>query len=147
MSVEAALLLPVALTLIALLVQPVCVLYTRSVMSATAGELARLMATTRGTEEDVRSYALRRLAAVPDLSIFHVGGSEGWEVTCEGPDEEGVVRVSIAGHVRPLPLMGAIVYALGPQRDGNVRLAVEVSQRARASWIGGNYEDWIKVWG
>ena len=53
MSVEAAVLLPVLLTLVALLAQPVCVLYTRSVMASAAGELVRLVATTRGSQEDV----------------------------------------------------------------------------------------------
>ena len=63
-SVEAALLVPVVLTLVALLVQPACVLYTRAVMASTAAELTRLAATSRGGEGDVRAYALRRLAAV-----------------------------------------------------------------------------------
>ena len=85
MSVEAALLLPVVLTLLALLVQPVCVLYTRTLMASTAGELARLAATSRGSEDDLRSFALRRLAAVPDLAIFHEGGTRGWEVEVAGP--------------------------------------------------------------
>ena len=40
-SVEAALLVPVVLTLVALLVQPACVLYTRAVMASTAAELTR----------------------------------------------------------------------------------------------------------
>ena len=57
-SVEAALLVPVVLTLVALLVQPACVLYTRAVMASTAAELTRLAATSRGDEGDVRSYAL-----------------------------------------------------------------------------------------
>ena len=69
MSVETALLLPVALTLVALLVQPACVLYTRAVMAATAGELVRLAVTSRGSDEDLRSFALRRLSAVPDLEM------------------------------------------------------------------------------
>ena len=36
MSVEAALLVPVLLTVVALLAQPACVLYTRAVMAAKA---------------------------------------------------------------------------------------------------------------
>ena len=63
MSVEAAVLIPAALTLIALLVQPACVLYTRSVMAATAGDLARLVVTSQDGEEELRDYALRRLRA------------------------------------------------------------------------------------
>ncbi len=150
-SVEAALLLPTVLTLVALLVQPACVLYTRSVMSATAGEVARLAATSRGSEEDVRSYALRRLAAVPDLSIFHERGGEtwddSWEIDVEGPDEQGCVTVVIEGSVRPLPLFGALVAVLGTTEDGTVTLSVEMTQSVRAGWIGGSYEDWIGIWG
>ena len=106
-SVEAAVLLPVVLTLLAFLAQPACVLYTRTVMAATAGELARLAVTFRGGEGEARDYALRRLGAVPDLSIFHEGGASDWEVTLDGPDEEGRVEVTLEGDVRPLPLFGA----------------------------------------
>ena len=73
-TVEAALLIPVTLTVVALLVQPACVLYTRSVMSATAHELARVVSTSRGSADEVRAYALRRLAAVPEAPLFHEGG-------------------------------------------------------------------------
>ncbi|MBM6675721.1 pilus assembly protein [Olsenella uli] len=147
MSVEAALLLPVALTLVALLAQPACVLYTRTVMAATAGELARLAATSRGTEGDLRSFALRRLAAVPDLSIFHEGGPADWEIEVTGPDDGGRVTVALEGRVRPLPLFGALVSALGTAVDGTVVVRVETSGDMRADWIGGGYEDWIGMWG
>lgn len=147
MSVEAAVLLPVALTLVALLVQPVCVLYTRSMMASTAGELARLAATTRGDEEDLRDFALRRLEAVPEVSIFHTGGADAWDVEVDGPDEEGVVTVALAGRVRPLPLLGVLATALGEVEGDEVVLRVETSASVRASWIGGGYEDWIGIWG
>ena len=147
MSVEAAVLIPAALTLIALLVQPACVLYTRSVMATTAGDLARLVVTSRGGEEELRDYALRRLAAVPDVPIFHVGGSAAWRVFCAGPDDTGRVTVSLEGRVRPLPLFGAIVLALGTAEGGDVVIRVERSEDLRAEWIGGSYEDWLDMWG
>lgn len=147
MSVEAALLLPCALTALALLMQPACVLYTRAVMAATAGELARVVATQRGGEDDLRSYALRRLAAVPDLAVFCEGGPDSWEVEAEGPDEDGTVRVLVATRVRPLPLLGVLTSALGEAGDGLVRLVVEVEQDVRADWLGGEYEDWVGIWG
>lgn len=75
-SVEAALLLPTILLLLALLMQPACLLYTRCVMEGAAVEVARLAATAR-EGLDVRPFALRRLAAVPEVSVFHVGGSRG----------------------------------------------------------------------
>ena len=78
-TVEAAMLVPVVLTLVALLVQPACALYTRSVMAATAAEVARLVSTARGSDEDVRDYALRRLAAVPTSRFFTRGDRRhGW---------------------------------------------------------------------
>ena len=147
MSVEAALLLPVALALIALLVQPACVLYTRSVMAATAGELARLSLTLRGGEEELREFALRRLRAVPDLSIFHEGGERGWEIVCTGPDEQGAVSVSIEGRVRPLPLLGSLVAALGTAEGSSVVVRAEATCDMRTSWVGGSYEDWVGIWG
>lgn len=146
MSVEAALLLPVVLTLLALLVQPVCVLYTRTLMASTAGELARLAATSRGSEDDLRSFALRRLAAVPDLAIFHEGGTRGWEVEVAGPDDAGEVTVTLAGSVRPLPLLGVLVSALGTTREGTVTLVVETTGDLRADWIGGDYDEWVDMW-
>ena len=141
MSVEAALLLPVALTLIALLAQPACVLYTR------AGDLARLAVTSRYAEEELRAFALRRLGAVPNLSIFHEGGEAGWAVEVRGPDEGGRVEVALEGRVRPLPLFGALVSVLGTSRDGSVFVRVETSGELRADWIGGDYGDWVEMWG
>ena len=146
-TVEAALLVPVVLTLVALLVQPACALYTRSVMAATAAEVARLVATARGTDEDVRDYALRRLAAVPDVSVFHEGGSDAWEIETEGPGEDGLVTVRVEGKVRPLPLLGVIVSALGPSEDGCVTLSVEATLESRSEWVEGSYEEWIEIWG
>lgn len=146
-TVEAAMLVPVVLTLVALLVQPACALYTRSVMAATAAEVARLVSTARGSDEDVRDYALRRLAAVPDLSVFHEGGPEAWVVEAEGPGDDGRVMVSVEGRVRPLPLLGALVAALGPSEDGCVTLRAEASLKSRSEWVRGSYEEWIGIWG
>ncbi|MGQ5425652.1 TadE/TadG family type IV pilus assembly protein [Thermophilibacter sp. ZX-H3] len=146
-TVEAALLIPVTLTIVALLVQPACVLYTRSVMSATAHELARVVSTSRGSADEVRAYALRRLAAVPEALLFHEGGTDAWEVVTEGPDDAGRVSVSVEGRVRPLPLLGAIVSALGTAEGDAVVVRVEASCDLRASWIGGSYDEWVVMWG
>lgn len=146
MSVEAAVLIPVALTLLALLVQPACVLYTRAVMDATAGELVRLAVTSRGSDDDLRAFALRRLAAVPEVPCFHVGGAQAWVVSVEGPDDEGRVTAVVEGRVRPLPLVGVVAHALGRSDGQNVVVRAEVTLAARAEWIGGSYEDWVGVW-
>ncbi len=147
MSVEAALLVPVVMAVVALLVQPACVLYTRAVMAATAGEVARLAVTSRGGEGELRSYALRRLAAVPDVPAFHEGGPSAWEIEVTGPGDDGIVSVSISGRVRPLPLLGAFVSMLGADDGGSVELRVETTGALRAGWIGGEYGDWIEMWG
>lgn len=147
MSVEAALLLPVVLTLLALLVQPACVLYARSVMASTAGELVRLSVTSREAGEGLRAFALRRLAAVPDLSVFHEGGPSSWAVEVTGPDERGEVTATVSGRVRPLPLLGALVSPLGTWEGDSLVVRVEASGDMRADWIEGGYDAWVGIWG
>ncbi len=146
-TVEAALLLPTVLILVALLVQPACVLYTKSVMASAASEATRLVATARGSDDEVRAYVLRRLAAVPDLRIFYEGGADAWEIRTQGPDDAGRVTVEVEGRVSPLPLLGAIVSALGEADGGGIIMSVEVARDVRADWIGGGYGDWIGIWG
>ena len=108
-------LIPAFLLLLLLMLQPVCLLYTRSVMESTAAETARLLATGDADgDEAYRSFALRRLAAIPDLSIFHAGGPLAWDIELtRAPAAEGEVEVVIAGAVCPLPILGAL-----PQRWG-----------------------------
>lgn len=147
MSVEAALLLPTALVLVALLVQPACLLYTRSVMASAAAELVRVATTARCSDEELRGYALRRLASVPDVAMFHEGGPESWEVEVEGPDPVGRVLVRIEGRVRPLPLLGVLASSLGEVSGDDVIVRVEASGDVRADWVGGEYGEWIGIWG
>ena len=145
-TVEAAVLLPTLMLLMALLMQPACLLYTRAIMRAAAGECARVLATAYGeyAEADCRAFALRRLAAVPELSIFHVGGREDWDFTFARG--EGLVTVRIAGHLRPLPLLGVTAELLGSRDAAGTRLDVEVSERVRADWVEGDYESWVQIW-
>lgn len=145
-SVEAALLLPTILLLLALLMQPACLLYTRSVMEGAASETARLCATAR-EGLDVRPFAVRRLAAVPEVSVFHVGGQDDWEVKAEGPDERGRVTVRIAGHVRPLPLFGGICELLGESDERGIVLRACVTSSSRPDWLEGSYGSWVGIWG
>lgn len=79
-TVEAAFLLPTFLTLILLALQPVCLLYTRAVMESAAAETARLMITTTAEDDDLKEFTRRRLAAVPNVSIFHAGGPLSWDI-------------------------------------------------------------------
>ena len=53
----------------------------------------------------------------------------------------------LEGGVRPLPLTGALVAALGTSHDGMVDLRVETTGSLRADWIEGGYGDWVEMWG
>ena len=145
-TVEAAVLLPSVMLVFALLLQPVCLSYTRAVMRGAAGECARAVATAYGSDTaSCRSYALRRLAAVPEVPLFHVGGQGDWDIRIERTDKR--VSVQIRGHARPLPLLGALT-ALASMRDGQgVVLSVSVDERVRPDWLGGDYDAWQTVWG
>ncbi len=145
-TVEAAILIPLFLLLLLLAVQPVCLLYTRSVMESAAAATARLMITAEGEGDDAyRAFTLRRLGAVPDVSIFHAGGPLSWEIDLVRA--EGAVTVAVAGRVRPLPVIGAFADVLGERNaQGDVRLRVEVSYAGRPAWLEGSYETWISAW-
>lgn len=145
-TVEAAFLAPVLLALLGLLLQPAALLYTRGVMTAAAAETCRLVQTSNSSSDAVRAYTLRRLGAVPKLSVFHVGGDESWKISWEGGPGESVT-VSIAGEARPLPLLGVEAGLLAQRGDGgNVRQQVQVSSTLAPSWLGTAPQDGIGAW-
>lgn len=148
-TVEAALLLPTFLVLLLLALQPVCLLYTRAVMESAAAQTARLMITLEGDEDAARAFALRRLEAVPDVAIFHAGGPRSWKIRFAGVHASGgAVSVSISGHVRPLPVLGAFARAFGEvNAQGDIALEVEAAYDGRPSWLEGSYGTWISQWG
>lgn len=149
-SVEAAFLLPVFLTLLLLALQPCCLLYTRAVMESAAAEGARLALTSEAEDEEaLEAFVQRRLGAVPNLSIFHEGDDLSWDIAfAHGTQSGGSVSVSVAGAVKPLPILGAFVGAWGaPDESGNVKLKVEVAYNGRPSWLEGSYDSWISSWG
>lgn len=131
--------------LLGLLVQPVCACYTRTIMRHAAAETARVLAT--GRDDGVaRSFALRRLGAVPEVAPFHVGGESDWSVQLARSDDGENVSVCIAGHLRPLPLLGLAAYAMGT-RDGTGLLMEErLEERMRPEWLGGDYDRWMQAW-
>ncbi len=145
-SVEAALFVPVFMLLLALLLQPVFLLYTRACMQQAAAEGVRLLATREGsgaaTDDACVEYVRRRLAAVPDVPAFHTGD---WEVELTG-DASGEASVKVVGRLRPLPLVGVLASAFGETDGDCVVLTVEASGTARPSWLEGGYSDWVKVW-
>lgn len=132
-------LFPSLLILLLLTVQPVCVLYTRAVAEGAAAATARLMVTATGDDEAYRAFALRRLAAVPDLAIFHAGGPYAWDIEFTRAHEgAGRVGVVIEGAVRPLPVLGVFAAAAGrANAQGDVVVSVEVSYAGRPSWVEG----------
>ncbi len=139
-------LLPVLLLLLGLLLQPACLLYTKAVMAAAAGEGARV-AQTATSVADVEAYVRRRLQAVPNVALFHTGGDEGWEVEVAGIGDGGRVRVAIRAHARPLPLTYAVASAIAGSDGEGVRLEASAERVARPGWVGGDYGDWIGIWG
>ncbi len=143
-SVEAAVLIPSVFFVLALLAQPACLLYTRSVMSGAAADAARLAATSSDTGA-VEAFVRRRLRAVPEVGVFHEGGEEDWSVSIEGAGG-GTARVKVSGHARPLPLMAAISGALLGADGSGVVLEAESEVDARAGWVEGSYAAWVGVW-
>lgn len=141
-SVEAALLLPSLMVVIALLIQPACLLYMRCIMSSAANEAVRMLATTTNKDE-VTAFVKRRLAAVPEVSIFHSGGEDDWTVEVEQGEE---VNVAVTGHVRPLPLMGFISAALGTTDETGLTMSVSAKGRSQQVWVEGSYDDWADLW-
>ncbi len=150
-TVEAVLILPVLFLCLGLLIQPACLLYTRAVMQSAAAQGCKVMAvrpTTVGTADQAnRSFVLRRLAAVPDMPLFHQGGSQGWNIEMTGGGGSSTVRVRIEGTARPLPLLGILPALLGQlDGSGNIRLAVDVEITTRPEWVEGSYGSWSSMW-
>ena len=145
-TVEAAVVLPSVMLVFALLLQPVCLSYTRTVMRSAAGECARAAATAYGGNTAAcEAFARRRLEAVPEVPLFHVGGSSDWDVRVEGSG--GHADVTIRGHARPLPLMGALASLVSMSDGQGIVLEVSLSEDLRPSWVGGDYDAWQSIWG
>lgn len=134
------------MALLVLLVQPLCLLYTRAVMWEAAAETVRVVACARSMEV-ARSYALRRLDAVPEVSVFHVGGRDDWQVSAARSPDGKTSTVEVAGHLRPLPLFGDLSCARLERDATGVVLRVGVSERTRPGWVEGSYGTWMQVWG
>ena len=147
-TIEAALLLPATMFVLAIILEPACFLYTKAVMQEAAASGARALATSGryASLDSCREYVMRRLKAVPDVSIFHVGGNRGWEVSVEGGEGSATSVVEVTGHVKPLPLFGVAMAALGQTDDQGVILRVRLEEEMSPSWLDGGYEDWVGIW-
>lgn len=139
-------LLPSLMLVMALLAQPACLFYTRMVMCSAAAECARVAATAYGDDmEPCRTFALRRLEAVPEVSIFHVGGRGDWQIEIDRAGSR--VHVGVRGHARPLPLLGVLASAFGAHDASGVVLEVQLDEEVRPSWLEGGYDAWQGIWG
>lgn len=146
-TVEAAILLPVLFVILGLLVQPVFLLYTQSVMNAAATEACRLAATSTNSEASLRAYIERRLAAVPSLECFHADDS--WELEWVGANT-GEAEVTITNHVKPLPLLGVVAgLACTMDEAGTIRQTAKARTTCLPSWLCQEDYDpaqWIGAW-
>lgn len=143
-SVEAAILVPVLFIIVAILVEPACVMYTKAIMNSTAAETVRAAATYTGQEALV-DFAKRRLSAVPEVSIFHVGGEGDWDISISKGSNQ--VEVSIKGHVRPLPLLGVLMSAFSKSDGQGIVLETRVVEQIYPEWVEGGYGGWQSIWG
>lgn len=145
-TVEAAVLLPTLMLALALLLQPVCLSYTRMLMRSAAAETARVALTDYdGSLDDCTAFAKRRLEAVPNVPLFHAGGQDDWDVSIDNGGEQ--VSVEIVGHAHPLPLLGVVLGVFGESDGQGIVLRENVTERLRPSWLGGSYETWQTIWG
>lgn len=148
-TVEAAFLIPIIALLVLMLSQPTVILYDRMVMGSAAAEACRLLQTATGDTADAaaKAYTERRLGAIPPIDTFHVHEPCSWEIATTGQEGSEYVTARIANKVRPLPLMSPLAMGFGDMgSDGLLTIEVEVTQRARASWVTGMPSSWISQW-
>lgn len=142
-SVEAALILPVILMIIALIVEPVCLLYTKTVMDGACAEGLRV-ATTTSDIELIESYIRRRLKAIPEVPLFHKGGEKDWNISIEKKDKNA--SIEITGHAAAMPPIGWCLFLVGQVDGQGIVLKSILSVNTYPDWIEGSYADWIAFW-
>lgn len=144
-SVEAAFMLPVLFFLMLLLMQPIIILYTKTMMASAAQETCRVVSTDFDASfDDCRQFAKRRLRAIPSLSLFHVGGDDSWDIQITRSKNKSVVEIS--SHAKALPLVGMSAWGVAGMDDEGIILKVKAAQSTQPSWVKGGYRDWQKIW-
>lgn len=148
-TVEAAFVIPLLFALFGVLLQPALLLYDRCVMGAAAAETCRLASTQPCSEDAMRAFALRRLAVLPPLDLFHSQDCP-WEIDVQAGQGVQASQVRISGHVRVLPLLGVAASALTEELgDGCAQLSCSASAQLHPSWlegVDGSPSDWIATW-
>lgn len=134
-TVEAAIVLPIVMTMILMLVQPAIFLYDLIVMNSAATETVRLLATNSGSSDNVDDYVRRRLSAIPQVDSFHIHGSEcSYEIETWQADGD-VCGVSIKNEFKPLPLLDVGLRAMNCLNSrGNVLIEVKKEMRMQPEW-------------
>ncbi len=147
-SVEAAFLLPILFVVLGLLLQPAILLYSRCIMNEAASEGCRLVATNTNDDATTRAFLMRRLSAIPDLSIFH--DDREWDISWSGGELGQPVTVRIVNRANPLPLFGVLAGLAGNKTaDGRIEQTVEISSELAPAWassLGSGPADWIGSW-
>lgn len=145
-SVEAAFILPVALLLCGMVIQVGIYGFTRSVMMRTCAETVRVAAFDfDGNTQDCCEFAKRRLAAIPNLALFHTPPADDWDIQIHVTNRSA--KVSITGHFQPIPVIGMLVEAFGEKDDKGCVIKAEVEGNTQPSWVEGSYDGWQKIWG
>lgn len=117
-------------------------------MQGAAAEGARLMTTISATgtiadgkalgssEFAIERVVRSRLQSVPNVSIFHIGGDEGWHINLSGGGDSSTSSATIEHSIKPLPFIGAL-FMPQAERDseGNVRVRVFTEMQTRPSWM------------
>lgn len=153
-TVEAAFVLPVLLVAVLLLIQPGIVMYDRMIMRNAAAEGCRVVAGVPSDNLDqCEAYILRRLAAIPQQSLFHEHKDAClWKISLEGDETTGDVAVEITNKIKPLPLIGMGAAFLGALDDqGFLTIVVREEGTMQPAWaqesaLSEGSNSWVGAW-
>ncbi len=140
-SIEAAFILPIFILCIGLSIQPIIYMYTKTIMQEAADEGIRFAMSESNSYRTDR-FIRRRLEALPNSSLFHIGDENEWDIdVIRGA---GSVRVVIKGHLKAIPVLGSSACAFLNRDDQGLIIEVESEQITEPSWREGDYETWTE---
>lgn len=139
-SIEAAFILPIALLCIGLALQPLLYMYSKSLCHQAAEEGVRYAMSEENNSRTER-YILRRLSSIPSLPILHKGEEADWNIEIIRADNK--VRISIMGHMAPLPLLGVPSKMFLPHDDDGLKIKTEAEGPISPGWREGTYDEWV----
>lgn len=139
-SVEACLLIPLIMSLIGLLLQPICFLYTRCAMKQAAAEAVRIACTNKSSAE-IKAFVERRLEVVPDISIFK--NSDFKIDVCAGED---IAHVEISVFIKPVPVVGIVGDLFMDKDDRGFLVEADCIGSIKPEGLEGDYDLWYEMW-